>query len=74
MEERTKIFYKKLGANLKKEREKKGYTLKVVAEKMGRGVSTVSDNERGITEIPFSVIVEYCNLYGVSVDDITPTY
>lgn len=74
MEERTKKFYEALGANLRRERKKKGYTLKEVADKMGRGVSTVSENERGITEIPFSVIIEYCALYGVSVDDITPKY
>lgn len=74
MNEKTKVFYAKLGANLRSARKNKGLTLVEVSNKMNRGVATISDNERGITEIPFSIIMEYCTIYGVDINDITPEY
>lgn len=74
MEDRLKSFYKELGGNLKKARKAKGLTQTQVAKILNKGVATVSDNERGITEIPFSVIIEYCKLYGVDIETITPKF
>lgn len=74
MTDRQKRFYVKLGANLRKARKRKGLTLTEVATLTNRGVSTVSENERGFTEIPFSVIMEYCKIYEVNIEDITPKY
>ena len=74
MKEKQRAFYVSLGNNLRKARKRKGLTLKDVSKRLNRGVATISDNERGITEIPFSVIMEYCKLYEVNINDITPNY
>lgn len=74
MNDKNKVFYKKLGENLRTARLNKGYTLQQVSSIMKRGVATISDNELGKTEIPFSVIMEYCKVYDVDINEITPKH
>lgn len=63
-------FNLKIGSLLKEGREKKKMTLSDVSKKSGRAISTISDNERGINDIPFSVVVEYCNIYGLDINEL----
>ena len=66
----TGNFYKIVGERLKEARLKRGFTLKDVSDRTGRGQSSISDNERGLNDIPFSVILEYCDIYGINVNDL----
>lgn len=70
MKEQNKQFYERVGSYLRQARLNKGYTYSQVSQLTGRAISTISDNERGVNDIPFSVILQYCDIYDISVDDL----
>lgn len=59
---------KRLGERLKDAREKKKYTQKYVADKLGISNGTVSGYERNYRDPDTEILTQMATLYGVSVD------
>ncbi|MBF0699151.1 helix-turn-helix domain-containing protein [Streptococcus danieliae] len=47
-----------------------GYTLRQVAEKVGKSFQTISKYEKDSTEIPLSLLKDLAKLYNMKIDDI----
>lgn len=69
-----KNFYQTVGERLRAARKRKGYTQQEVAVLLGRKKSSVSDNERGLNDIPISIIINYCKLYEIEVEDLVKDF
>ena len=59
---------KKLGANLRLARVRRGFTIQKVAEKIGTGVRAVADAEHGKVSTSVSVYVALLWLFGLMAD------
>ncbi len=66
----NKELNKQLGAILQDSRKKRGYTVRYVAEKMGKGHSTISDHELGKTTLSLDVFLEYCKFYDLDANEV----
>lgn len=47
-----------------------GYTLRQVADKVGKSFQTISKYEKDSTEIPLSLLKDLAKLYNMKIDDI----
>lgn len=66
----NKALNKQLGSILQRLRKDKKMTVRDVASKLKKGVSTVSDHELGKISISLEVLYEYCDLYNVDATDV----
>lgn len=67
---KNEMFYKKLGSNLKKAREVKGYSLQYVGDKLGVSRQTVFTWEAGTRTINADYLFDYCDVVGVDVNEV----
>ena len=66
-----KTIYKKLGALLKENREKRGMTQTEVARALGySNPQFVSNSERGLCRLPFEAISKLARLYAIDPETI----
>ena len=63
-------FNKKLARFLKETRKNLGYTAPEVAKALNRSVDSIYSYEEGNRTLPFELIVQLSEFYGVSIDDI----
>ena len=59
-----------VGANIKREREKAGYTQEGFSEMIGIGPKSLSAIERGIVGVSLTTLMKICNLLSVSTGTI----
>ena len=55
-----------VGANIKREREKAGYTQETLSEKIGIGVKSLSAIERGAVGVSLNTLKRICEVLAVS--------
>ena len=61
---------KKIGANLKQARKYAGFTQKQVAEKFNMTQQQYSRFENGVFELNYTQILELCELYGITPNEL----
>lgn len=59
-----------VGQNIKREREKAGYTQERFSELIGIGPKSLSAIERGTVGVSLSLLLRVCAILGISTDDI----
>ena len=64
------VDYKALGERLKKYRRQKHYTQEQLAELANCAVSSVSHAERGTSQPSLQLLVRFCNLLDITVDQL----
>lgn len=64
------LDYKALGMRLKYYRQQKHYTQEKLAELSGCAVSSVSHAERGTSQTSLPLLIRFCNVLGVTVDQL----
>lgn len=57
-------YNKEIGAQMRKARQARKYSLVYVAEKMGMGKSTIAEYECGTVPITVVKLQEYCDVVG----------
>lgn len=62
------INFDTLYSNIEAERARKGLTIQQTADKLGIAEKTYRNRLANAQDIPASALVEYANLFGVSVD------
>lgn len=55
-----------VGANIKREREKAGYTQETLSEKIGIGVKSLSAIERGAVGVSLNTLKRICEVLAIS--------
>lgn len=64
------IVREEISKNLLFYRKKCGLTQKELAQKIGVGVSAVSNWEKGANSIDIETLFEVCKIYGISINDM----
>lgn len=64
------LDYKALGKRLKKYRQRKHYTQENLAELANCSVSSVSHAERGTSQPSLQLLVRFCNILNITVDQL----
>lgn len=64
-----KVFYKRLGTQLRLARESSHLNPKQVAAKMGMTRTCIYNWEAGRSRIPFDVVVQLADIYGMRLED-----
>jgi chemotaxis family two-component system response regulator Rcp1 len=59
-----------IGAKIKKARIYRNFSRKEIANRLEVSESLIQQYENGLTRIPVSIFLEFCNLYQISNDDI----
>ncbi len=59
-----------VGANIKREREKAGYTQDQFSETLGIGSKSLSSIERGVVGVSLTLLLKICNILHVSTNVI----
>lgn len=65
---RKKVSYVTFGERIRLLRDKKGYTQKYIASKIGVKNNTLHGYENGLREPPFEILVQLAEIYEVTVD------
>lgn len=64
------LDYKALGKRLKKYRQQKHYTQEKLAELANCAVSSVSHAERGTSQPSLQLLIRFCNILDITVDQL----
>lgn len=64
------LDYKALGKRIKKYRQKKHYTQEQLAEFANCAVSSVSHAERGTSQPSLPLLIRFCNILDITVDQL----
>lgn len=59
-----------IGSNIKRERERAGYTQDQFSEMIGMGSKNLSAVERGVSGISFSALLKICDVLSISSDTL----
>lgn len=62
-----------IGRELRKLRERAGMNLDEVSSRVHKAATTISEHERGVISISLSDFFAYCEIYGVSPDEVVRT-
>lgn len=64
----------KIGENLQKIRKSNGYTQEMLAEKLECSTRYISDVEQNNSKPSYEVLIKFCNVFNVGLDDIFKDY
>ncbi len=66
----SKYYNPELCKNLAELRKKHKYTQKYVSEYLGTAETVYNRYERGVVELPIRKLIQLCELYGISADEM----